>query len=164
MQNAYPDQLLTQIANQLKNQNAMLGVVESCTGGMIAEYFTRQAGSSSYFSGALVTYATEQKINLLGIDQDFIQSHGVVSQAVAAEMAKKGAQVLGVNYCISTTGFAGPSIDSSSKYPVGTVFLGFFDNIKKQGEAFEIQILGDRQCVRHDATIAILKYLYTNIS
>lgn len=110
------------LGNLLKNHKRTIGSVESCTAGNIASALVDVAGSSKYFSGSLLTYQTEMKTRLLGISQEFIQTHDVVSEEVAIEMAMRGKEKLKVDYCISTTGIMGPNA-GDSQHPVGTVWV-----------------------------------------
>ena len=108
--------------NQLfKEAGRTLGSVESFTGGLFAREITKVPGASKVFKGALVTYATEEKIRILGISKKLIDRVGVVSQEVAAEMAGHGMVLLNVDYCIAFTGNAGP--DAMEGKPVGEIYI-----------------------------------------
>jgi len=114
---------LSQVVGEiLKNQNATVGTVESCTGGEISNEFVRVSGSSSYYNGSLISYSNELKINLVGVDATLIEKHGAVSEEVVTQMAQNGRKLLNVDYCISTSGVAGPTGGSEEK-PVGTVWI-----------------------------------------
>lgn len=117
------DSIEQEIGKLLATKNATLSLAESCTGGLIASRFTANPGASSYFVGGMVTYATLSKEALLGIDMAFITKYGVVSEAVAKEMADKVKQKFNSEYSISVTGVAGPT-KGDSKQEVGTVFIG----------------------------------------
>lgn len=107
----------------LTERNLTIGTAESCTGGSVAATLTSVVGSSAYFKGGIVSYATEAKINLLGIPSEVIEKHSVVSEAVALEMAARAQKILNVDYAIATTGNAGPA-KGESDASVGTVFIG----------------------------------------
>jgi len=111
------------IANLFTKKGMTLATAESFTGGNIAQQLTRIPGASNYFKGSLVSYATETKINLLGVDQGLIEKYSVVSEQVAVAMAKNAKQILNTDFAIATTGNAGPEKGDSNK-PVGTVFIG----------------------------------------
>jgi nicotinamide-nucleotide amidase len=117
------DSIEQEIGKLLATKNATLSLAESCTGGLIASRFTANPGASSYFVGGMVTYATQSKEALLGIDMTFITKYGVVSEAVAKEMADKVKQKFSSEYSISVTGVAGPT-KGDSKQEVGTVYIG----------------------------------------
>ena len=106
----------------LSQHRKTLAVAESCTGGKIAQMITSVAGASNYFRGGIVSYATDTKIEILGVKSDTIQRCTVVSAEVAKEMAMGVKKLMNVDYAIATTGNAGPSTgDSEAK--IGTVFI-----------------------------------------
>ena len=111
-----------QIGVILQDQKATLGTVESCTGGTIAKEVVQIPGSSAYFNGSIVSYSSELKINLVGVNPVSIKNHGAVSEQVVTEMAVNGLKLLNVDYCIATSGVAGPSGGSDEK-PVGTIWI-----------------------------------------
>jgi nicotinamide-nucleotide amidase len=123
------------IANQLTKLGKSLAIAESCTGGMVAEQFTVHSGASSYFKGAVVTYATESKINVLGVSKADIDTYSVVSSQVAESMAKNALRIFQSDYAIATTGNAGPS-KGDSQAEVGTVFIAIATKNKVYSEKF----------------------------
>lgn len=110
------------IGQKLTTLGKTVATAESCTGGKIAERFVANAGSSAYFMGSIVSYATESKINILGVSKDAIAEHSVVSSQVAESMAKHVLSMFKSDYAIATTGNAGPSKGDSDE-EVGTVFI-----------------------------------------
>jgi nicotinamide-nucleotide amidase len=106
----------------LQKQQLTVATAESCTGGKISQLLTAVAGASAYFKGSIVCYATSVKETVLGIDAQLIQENGVVSAAVAVQMAERVRQLLKTDYAIATTGNAGPSLGDES-VPLGTVFI-----------------------------------------
>ncbi len=106
----------------LTKENKTLSTAESCTGGKIAEMLTSVSGSSQYFKGGVVSYATEVKINVLGIPESLIKEHSVVSAAVVSAMALSIKKMMNTDYAIATTGNAGPS-KGDSDAELGTVFI-----------------------------------------
>ena len=102
--------------------NLSLSTVESVTGGKLSNSIIKRAGASKFFKGSLVTYSIESKINILQIDKDLIYKFSPVSKEISYEMVKSGKKILNTDYCISTTGNAGPSTnDHFSK--VGQIFI-----------------------------------------
>ena len=102
--------------------NLSLSTVESVTGGKLSNSIIKRAGASKFFKGSLVTYSIESKINILQIDKDLIYKFSPVSKEISYEMVKSGKKILNTDYCISTTGNAGPSTnDDFSK--VGQIFI-----------------------------------------
>jgi nicotinamide-nucleotide amidase len=114
--------LLSVTTDLLTEQQCTIGVVESCTGGLLGAEFTKQSGSSAYFVGGLQTYSNDLKIVLAHVSPESLKIHGAVSQEVAEEMAIGGRKVLNTTYCLSITGIAGPDGGTDEK-PVGTVWI-----------------------------------------
>lgn len=112
----------TVIGQLLSKQNKTISMAESCTGGRIASLLSAVPGSSAYFKGSVVSYATETKVNVLGIQQDLIEQYSVVSAEVAQVMALNVKNLLKTDYAIATTGNAGPS-KGDSDAEIGTVFI-----------------------------------------
>ncbi len=111
------------VAEQLVAHSKTIAIAESCTGGELVKRFTQHAGASRYLKGSSVTYATQSKIDILGVKELTIQQHSVVSGEVAMEMAARVRELYGSDIGISTTGNAGPSAGDSHA-AVGTVFIG----------------------------------------
>lgn len=111
------------VGKLLVEKKVTLGTVESCTGGAVAKEIVRIPGSSSYFKGSIVSYANEIKISLIGVTEEAIDKYGAVSESVVTQMAQNGREKLGVDYCIATSGIAGPEGGSDDK-PVGLVWIG----------------------------------------
>lgn len=106
----------------LTQQNKTVSTAESCTGGAIAHLLGSVPGASKYFKGSVVAYATEVKENVLGVPEDLIEKHSVVSAEVAKAMALNVKTLLKTDYAIATTGNAGPS-QGEADAEVGTVFI-----------------------------------------
>lgn len=106
----------------LTSNNLTLATAESCTGGKIAQMITSVPGSSNYFKGSVVSYATETKISMLGISPELIKEHSVISFEVAKEMALAIKNRMNTDYAIATTGNAGPSKGEGNS-EIGTVFI-----------------------------------------
>ncbi len=106
----------------LKNKKLTVATAESCTGGKIAQLLTSVSGASAYFKGSVVSYATDTKINVLGISKDVIAQHSVVSKEVASAMALSVQKMMQADYAIATTGNAGPT-KGDADAEVGTVCI-----------------------------------------
>lgn len=110
------------LGKQLVSKNKTLATAESCTGGKIAQVITSVSGASAYFKGSVVSYATETKVNVLGVSQELITAYSVVSKEVATEMALRVQKMMQTDFAIATTGNAGPS-KGEADAPVGTVCI-----------------------------------------
>ena len=116
------DTLEVVLGRLLKEKNTTIATAESCTGGKIAQLLTSVPGASGYFKGSIVSYATEVKINVLGISEALITEHSVVSKEVASAMALSVQKIMQTDYAIATTGNAGPT-KGDADVEVGTVCI-----------------------------------------
>ena len=113
------EQILGEI---LKQKGLTISTAESCTGGNIAALITSISGSSAYYKGTVVSYATSIKTSVLGVNQSDVDEFTVVSEQVADQMAKGVRKVLNTSIAISTTGVAGPNRGEDGK-EVGTAWV-----------------------------------------
>ncbi|MBL1223000.1 CinA family nicotinamide mononucleotide deamidase-related protein [Chryseobacterium sp. L7] len=109
------------LAELLIERKLTISTAESCTGGELAKMITSNSGSSQYFLGGIVPYATEKKIEILKVSKDTVDQFTVVSEQVAAEMALGCQKLFDTDISLSTTGVAGPGKGEDGK-EVGTVF------------------------------------------
>lgn len=112
-----------QIGILLKNEKLTLSVAESCTGGLVGDMITNVSGSSEYFFGGIIAYDNRIKIEILGVEQEIIDTFGAVSAETAKKMAVRVKDICKTDIGISVTGIAGPSGGSAEK-PVGLVYIG----------------------------------------
>ncbi|TDE43864.1 CinA family nicotinamide mononucleotide deamidase-related protein [Flavobacterium rhamnosiphilum] len=110
------------VGKMLAKQNKTISTAESCTGGNIAAVLTSVSGSSKYFKGSVVSYATAVKIDVLGIPESLIKENSVVSREVVSAMALNIKKMMKTDYAIATTGNAGP-LKGDSNAEVGAVFI-----------------------------------------
>ena len=131
-----------------------LGTAESLTGGMIAASVARVSGASAVLMGGVVGYDARVKHELLGVEQEIIDTVGVVSEPCARRMAQGAKTALKVDVAVSATGIAGPT-GGTPETPVGTVFIGVaWDGGVKVDEC---HFTGDRQAVREQAAAHALR-------
>ncbi|WP_374463699.1 CinA family nicotinamide mononucleotide deamidase-related protein [Chryseobacterium sp.] len=109
------------LAEMLTERNLTISTAESCTGGELAKMITSVSGSSKYFLGGMVAYATEKKIKILNVSEKTVEQFTVVSEQVAQEMAKGCQELFETHISLSTTGVAGPGKGEDGK-DVGTVY------------------------------------------
>ncbi|MCE2713169.1 MAG: CinA family nicotinamide mononucleotide deamidase-related protein [Cryomorphaceae bacterium] len=130
------DESLSEVVGKLLMKNgSTLGSVESCTGGALAHSLISVPGSSEYFQGSLITYSNQLKVQLAGVVQDHISEYTAVSKVVVEEMAIYGRIKLGVDYCISTSGIAGPD-GGTDEIPVGSVWVAVSDKNGVESHCF----------------------------
>jgi nicotinamide-nucleotide amidase len=108
------DTMESVVLGMLRERGLTLGLAESVTGGLVGGRLTSVAGSSAVFRGGVVSYASDVKFGVLGIDRG-----PVVSEEAAVQMALGAQRVLGCDVALSLTGVAGP--DEQDGRPVGTL-------------------------------------------
>lgn len=139
-----------------------VSTAESCTGGLVCGALTAISGSSAVVRGGIVSYDSEVKHDLLGVDQAVIDdpSLGVVSAECAEMMCAGAAAALKSDLCVSVTGIAGPTGAEPGK-PVGTVWFGLFTRGSTRTELHHFE--GDREGVRSQAASCALGLLREGI-
>ena len=133
------------VGNLLKNKKLKVAVAESCTGGMLGEMITRIPGSSKYFQGGVISYASIVKEDLLKVLPEVIKKYGEVSKQVARLMAEGVRINCHSNIGISITGIAGPG-GATEKKKVGLVYMALADGEKTITKKH--QLFGSRQLIR----------------
>lgn len=137
------------LINELATANLTIAVAESLTGGLLAAELIRIPGASQVVNGALVSYNTELKRTLLGVDSSILNVHGPVHPDVAKQMAIGVRSHLAVGgrraaIGVSTTGVAGPFPQDGLE--PGTVFIGLAKGTASW--AIPLHLTGDRDSVR----------------
>lgn len=141
------------VGNLLKNKKLKVAVAESCTGGMLGEMITRIPGSSKYFQGGVISYASIVKEDLLKVPPEVIKKYGEVSVQVARIMAEEVRKCCHSDVGISITGIAGPG-GAIEKKQVGLVYIALADG--KKTITKKHQLFGSRQLIRlHSARRAL---------
>lgn len=116
-------EVYTATVKALAEAKVTVATAESCTGGLMGKLLTDVSGASAVFSGGMITYTNNIKINKLGVSEETIAKHTEVSFECAAEMAIRAREYFDSDIGISATGYAGPT-GGTDKDPVGTVYLG----------------------------------------
>jgi nicotinamide-nucleotide amidase len=114
------DDLEVTVVRLLAAQGQRVATGESATAGSIAARIGRVPGASQVLAGGLVTYGTDVKTRLAGIDADLVARHGAVSAETTAALARAARERTGADWGIGVTGVAGP--DTVDGLPVGTAF------------------------------------------
>ena len=148
--------LVQHIIDTLIDNKQKITFAESCTGGLLASYFTLHAGVSSAFEGSLVTYSNILKENWIAVENSTLVDNGAVSEAVVSEMCEGALSIANADYALAISGVAGPDGGSDEK-PVGTVVIGLKSKHTQKVETFYFQ--GDRNYVQHQSVLSALKML-----
>lgn len=109
------DTMESVVLGQLRDRGWSLGLAESVTGGLVAGRLTGVPGASDVFRGAVVSYASEVKFDLLGVSEG-----PVVTEEAAIEMAEGARKALQSDVGLALTGVAGPSEQDGMR--PGTLF------------------------------------------
>ena len=109
-----------------------ISVVESCTGGLLANAITSISGASKIFNLGLITYSNQAKIKILKVNKNIIKRFGAVSYECCYAMVNNLSRISKTNINVSITGIAGPRGGTKNK-PVGLVFIGL-----KKGNKIQI--------------------------
>jgi nicotinamide-nucleotide amidase len=145
---------LEQVVGQMLAERGMtIAAAESCTGGLITSRLTDVPGSSAYVERSVITYSNTAKVELLGVAQELINTHGAVSEAVALAMADGIRARARVSVGVGVTGIAGPGGGSAEK-PVGTVAVAVVTAGTTRGRLF--RFLGEREQIKFQASQAAL--------
>lgn len=140
---------------ELVRRGATVASAESLTGGAVADVLSTAPGASQSFLGGVVSYASEVKVNVLGVAEETVAEHGVVSRQCAIEMAHGVRRLLGADLAVSTTGVAGPETQEGK--PVGLVYLAVAS--EDSTDVVELHLDGDRADVRRQTVEAAVAAL-----
>ncbi|MGO2658897.1 CinA family protein [Mycetocola reblochoni] len=139
----------SELIDLLREAGLSLAVAESLTGGALSDAIVSVPGASMVFRGGVVSYATDAKATVLGVDAAVLAEAGPVDPRVAVQMAEGVRRVFrtpggpaGVG--LATTGVAGPG--PSDGHRQGTVFVGL--SAGSWSRALPLQLDGDRPAVR----------------
>jgi nicotinamide-nucleotide amidase len=147
------------VGDILRARGLTLAVMESCTGGLLSDTITNVAGSSDYFRGGIVSYATEVK-QRFGVDPAIIKQHGVVSEATAAAMAKQIRETLGADIGIGITGVAGVAgSEPQDGVPSGQVYIALNGGDKLAPQTLSFLFQQSRQAIKRRAVTQSLMLL-----
>ncbi len=148
--------IITHIIDKLSKDSKKITFAESCTGGLMSYYLTKENGASEILDGSLVTYSNKLKENWLAVSKEVIESEGAVSSDVVSEMSDGALNVSDADYSIAISGIAGDFGGTKDK-PVGTVYIG----VRTKDEHIEehLVLFGDRNYVQHQSVLHALKML-----
>jgi len=129
-----------EVLNLARARGVMIATAESCTGGLIAVRLTDVPGSSDVVDRGFVTYSNAAKVEMLGILPATLDTHGAVSEEIAAEMALGALTRSKAGIAVSVTGIAGPG--GSEMKPEGRVCFGIADAAGVRTETVEFGAIG----------------------
>ena len=147
----------TGLVQRAVERRASIAVAESLTGGLVASSLVTVPGTSVVFRGGIVSYQTQVKRSVLGVDAQLLADVGPIDPRVAQQMAEHVREVLAVDGVpatlgLATTGVAGPTAQDG--HPVGEVFISVAADSGTRVEHLLLQ--GDRDEIRNQAVAAVL--------
>jgi nicotinamide-nucleotide amidase len=145
------------VLEALVGRGQTLATAESLTGGGIGRLLTSVPGASRAYRGGLITYATDLKATLAGVDPGALAAHGPVAAETAVQMAVGAARRCEADWGLAVTGVAGP--EPQDGHPVGQVFVGIAQPAAGPLEVHELALDGDREHIRAATTVAALALL-----
>ena len=113
--------LAEDIVATCRQRHLTLATCESLTAGWVAGAVAAVPGASAVLRGGLLTYATDLKTSLAGVDAAAIERYGVVSSEVAERMAAGAQRVCQADIGLGITGVAGPA--AVADQPVGRIWI-----------------------------------------
>ncbi len=147
--------LSSAIGDLLVRSKRTLGILESLTGGLIADTITETPGASRYLKGCLVPYQESVKEDF-GIPGPMIAKYGVVSGEVARTMAEKAREVFRSDWGLGVTGVAGPAPVGENR--PGVAFIGICGGGKTFVEKTDWP--GERRQVKERTVNIALMFLF----
>ena len=150
------------VGRLLKDQNQTVSTAESCTGGYIGHLLSKHAGSSTFFTGSIVSYDNRIKTEFLDVPTSILKTVGAVSKEAVEQMAVAIRAKMNTDYGISVSGIMGPSGQTDEK-PLGMVWIGVTNKEKVVSKVFYLRF--DRQKnieVTANQAINLLRLLIIN--
>ena len=151
----------------LRSAGLTVAAAESLTAGQVSARLADVPGASTVLRGGVVSYATEVKASVLGVDAALLAASGPVHPEVARQMARGVRVLLGADVGVATTGVAGPGPQDG--HAAGTVFVALTwedatatdsdprPEVELVEEVLALSLGGDRAQVRAAATAAALE-------
>jgi nicotinamide-nucleotide amidase len=113
------DSIEAAIGGLLADAGQTVAFAESATAGGISARMATVAGASAVLKGGVAVYATESKVEVLGVAQQLIDDHTAVSEEVTRELAVRVRDLFGSDWGVGVTGVAGPGAQAGKR--IGTV-------------------------------------------
>jgi nicotinamide-nucleotide amidase len=126
------------IGNLLKQKKQTVSTAESCTGGYIGHLLSKNAGSSQFYTGGIISYDNRIKTEFLDVPTEILQTVGAVSKEAVEQMALAVREKMNTDYAISVSGIMGPSGQTDEK-PLGMVWVGVASREKVVSKVFYLR-------------------------
>jgi nicotinamide-nucleotide amidase len=126
------------VGNLLKQRKQTVSTAESCTGGYIGHLLSKNAGSSQFYTGGIISYDNRIKTEFLDVPTEILQTVGAVSKEAVEQMALAVREKMNTDYAISVSGIMGPSGQTDEK-PLGMVWVGVASSEKVVSKVFYLR-------------------------
>jgi nicotinamide-nucleotide amidase len=126
------------VGNLLKHKKQTVSTAESCTGGYIGHLLSKNAGSSQFYTGGIISYDNRIKTEFLDVPTEILQTVGAVSKEAVEQMAIAVREKMNTDYAISVSGIMGPSGQTDEK-PLGMVWVGVANRDKVVSKVFYLR-------------------------
>jgi nicotinamide-nucleotide amidase len=126
------------VGNLLKQKKQTVSTAESCTGGYIGHLLSKNAGSSQFYTGGIISYDNRIKTEFLDVPTEILQTVGAVSKEAVEQMALAVREKMNTDYAISVSGIMGPSGQTDEK-PLGMVWVGVANREKVVSKVFYLR-------------------------
>jgi len=126
------------VGNLLKQRKQTVSTAESCTGGYIGHLLSKNAGSSQFYTGGIISYDNRIKTEFLDVPTEILQTVGAVSKEAVEQMALAVREKMNTDYAISVSGIMGPSGQTDEK-PLGMVWVGVASRKKVVSKVFYLR-------------------------
>ncbi len=151
------DSLARVCAELLRGHEKKIAVVETATGGLLANAFTEVCGACKFFAGGVVCCSNDAKMQLLDVPECLLMQHGAVSDEAAVAMATGAAETLGADYALAVTGFGPAASTGQGGNLVGSIFVALFSPAGVWSK--KLSYPGPRSTVKVRAVNAALDWL-----
>ncbi len=148
--------IMLYVVERLASLGKTITFAESCTGGLLSYFLTKNNGASKILEGSLVTYSNAIKNNWLAVDGEVLENYGAVSVQTVEQMSEGAMSVAKADYAIAISGIAGDTGGTPDK-PVGTVYI----SVRTDETHIEEHLLfqGDRNYVQYQSVLYAIKML-----
>lgn len=143
-----------------RQRGLTIATAESLTAGLVASAIAGVPGASAVLRGGIVSYTSEVKASLLGVDRTLLAEVGAVDLQVGEQMAAGALEACGADVGVATTGVAGPEPHEGKD--VGTVVVAVATRTSRA--ARELRFTGNRAEIREAACAAAVRMLVEAIT
>ena len=150
------------VGKLLKANHQTVATAESCTGGYIGHLLSKHAGSSTFYTGGIISYDNRIKTEFLDVPTSILQTVGAVSKEAVEQMAIAVREKMNTDYAISVSGIMGPTGNTDEK-PLGMVWVGVANKEKVVSKVFYLRFNRQRNIeITATQAINLLRLLIIN--